>query len=132
MSTDRKRHEEGARVRREVLGGAYADSPKKDDPFYKHFLEFTVDHCWGNVWLRPGLDRKTRSMLNIGMLAAMGRWHELGVHTRGALNNGVSEQEIAEILLQAGVYAGVPVAAEGFRTALGVIEAWRQEQNRSK
>lgn len=128
--SDEKRHQEGARVRREVLGTAYADSPKKDDPFYKHFLEFTVDHCWGNVWLRPGLDRKSRSMLNIAMLAATGRWHELGVHTRGALNNGVSEQEIAEILLQAGVYAGVPVAAEGFRTALSVIEAWREEHKR--
>jgi len=124
---DRRRR--GAAVRQEVLGSAYADSPKKDDPFYAHFLDFTVDHCWGNVWLRPGLDRKTRSMLNIAMLAALGRWPELAVHTRGALNNGCSEQEIAEILLQAGVYAGVPVASEGFRTCLAVIEAWRNDRS---
>lgn len=125
-----KRHQEGMRVRREVLGAGYADSGKKDDSFYKHFFDFTVDHCWGNVWLRPGLDRKTRSMLNIAMLTAMARWHELEVHTQGALNNGVTEEEIAEILLQAGVYAGVPVAAEGFRTAFRVIEAHRKSAKR--
>jgi 4-carboxymuconolactone decarboxylase len=124
---DEKRRADGNAMRREVLGAGYADSPKKDDPFYSHFLDFTVDHCWGNVWLRPGLDKKTRSMLNIAMLSAMGRWHELAVHTRGALNNGVTEQEIAEILLQAGVYAGVPMASEGFRTCLAVVEAWRKE-----
>jgi len=122
----RRRHEEGERVRSEVLGAGYASGGKKDDPFYRHFYEFTIDHCWGNVWLRPGLDRKTRSMLNVAMLAAMGRWPELEIHTLGALNNGVSEAEIAEVLLQTGVYAGVPVAAEGFRTAFRVIESWRQ------
>ena len=128
MSEDslRQRHEEGERVRNEVLGAGYASGGKKDDPFYRHFYEFTIDHCWGSVWLRPGLDRKTRSMLNVAMLAAMGRWPELEIHTLGALNNGVSEAEIAEVLLQAGVYAGVPVAAEGFRTAFRVIESWRQ------
>jgi len=126
---DLHRREEGAKVRREVLGSAYADNPKKDDPFYSHFMDFTVDHCWGNVWLRPGLELKTRSMLNIAMLASMARWHELAVHTRGALNNGCTEKEIAEILLQAGVYAGVPVASEAFRTCLPVIEAWRKEQD---
>jgi len=121
----RQRHKEGERVRSEVLGAGYA-SEKKDDPFYRHFYEFTIDHCWGSVWLRSGLDRKTRSMLNLAMLAAMGRWSEREMHTLGALNNGVSEAEIAEVLLQAGVYAGVPVAAEGFRTAFRVIESWRQ------
>ncbi len=127
--SDEQRRAEGERIRTEVLGPSYASVGKKDDPFYRHFYEFTVDHCWGNVWLRPGLDRKTRSMLNIGMLAAMGRWPELEIHTVGALNNGVSEQEIAEILLQAGVYAGVPVAAEGFRTAFRVIAKKRQVAN---
>lgn len=128
LPKDEERRTRGTEVRREVLGTAYADSPRAGDPFYQHFLDFTVDHCWGNVWLRPGLDRKTRSMLNIAMLAAMARWHELAVHTRGALNNGCSEQEIAEILLQAGVYAGVPIASEGFRTCMQVIEQWRSEQ----
>ena len=127
--SDEQRRAEGDRIRTEVLGPSYASAGKKDDPFYRHFYEFTIDHCWGNVWLRPGLHRKTRSMLNIGMLAAMGRWPELEIHTVGALNNGVSEQEIAEILLQVGVYAGVPVAAEGFRTAFRVIEKMRQAAN---
>ncbi|MFN2461382.1 MAG: carboxymuconolactone decarboxylase family protein, partial [Candidatus Velthaea sp.] len=86
------------------------------------------EHCWGNVWVRPGLDRKTRSMLNLAMLSALARWHEFGVHVRGALNNGVTEDEIAEVLLQAGVYAGVPIASEGFRTALEVIKTVRAER----
>ncbi len=125
FNTEQERHEAGAKIRREVLGGGHV-SNDKIDPFNKHFVEFTVDHCWGNVWVRPGLPRKTRSMLNIAMLTAMARWHELEVHVRGALNNGVTEDEIAEILLQAGVYAGVPVAAEGFRTAFKAIEAYRK------
>jgi len=124
--SDQQRHAEGERVRAEVLGPSYAGNGKRDDPFYRHFYDFTIDHCWGNVWLRPGLNRKTRSMLNIAMLAAMGRWPELEIHTLGALNNGVTEEEIAEILLQAGVYAGVPVASEGFRTAFRVIEKHRE------
>ena len=129
---EQDRHAAGTAIRQEVLGTAYADNPKANDPFYKHFMEFTVDHCWGNVWLRPGLDKRTRSMLNIAMLSALARWHELAVHTRGALNNGVTEQEIAEILLQSGVYAGIPVASEGFKVCLGVIEAWRKEQDAAK
>lgn len=117
-----KRRTAGARVRREVLGAAYVDAGARSvDDFTQHFVDFTEDFCWGNVWLRPGLDRKIRSMLNLCMLAAMGRWHEFEVHVRGALNNGVSRDEIAEILLQAGVYAGVPVAAEGFRRARQVL-----------
>lgn len=113
---------EGARIRREVLGAAYVDAGKTNvDAFQQAFIDFTETFCWGNVWVRPGLDRKTRSLLNLAMLTAMGRWHELGVHVRGALNNGVTEAEIAEVLLQAGVYAGVPVAAEGFRVAREVF-----------
>src|SRR5258708_9837770 len=114
--TVEQRHEAGARVREEVLGTPYVKSGKTD-PFNQHFLEFTVDHCWGNVWVRPGLDRKTRSMLNIAMLTALARWHELEVHTKGALNNALTEDEIAEIPLQAGVYAAGPIAAAGSRAA---------------
>jgi 4-carboxymuconolactone decarboxylase len=128
LSTE-ERMREGARVRRQVLGAEYVDRGQQaSDAFYDHFTEFTTEHCWGNVWLRPGLDYKTRSMLNLAMLAAMARWHEFAVHVRGALNNGVSEDEIAEILLQAGVYAGVPIAAEGFRTARDVIKQYRSEK----
>ncbi len=129
LSTE-ERMREGARVRREVLGGEHVDRGKQQsDRFYDHFTEFTTEHCWGNVWLRPGLDYKTRSMLNLAMLSVMARWTEFGVHVRGALNNGVTEDEIAEILLQAGVYAGVPIAAEGFRTAREVIKQYRSEKH---
>jgi 4-carboxymuconolactone decarboxylase len=129
--TDAERIKEGERIRREVLGQAYVDRGKAAaaaDPFYQHFVEFTTEHCWGNVWIRPGLSFKTRSMLNLAMLSAMARWHEFEVHVRGALNNGVTEDEIAEILLQAGVYAGAPIAAEGFRVARSVIEEHRKAE----
>src|SRR5271165_3104847 len=105
-----ERARQGAKVREEVLGEAYVNSGKQQaNPFTENFIEFTQTQCWGNVWLREGLSRKTRSMLNVAMLAAMARWHEFEVHIRGALNNGVTPEEIAEILLQAGVYAGIPI-----------------------
>lgn len=123
-----ERLEAGRAVRREVLGAAHVgagkDSPSK---FRRVFEEFTVDHCWGNVWTRPGLDRATRSRLNLAMLAVMARWKEFGVHVVGALNNGVTEDEIIEIILQAGVYGGVPVAAEAMRVAEETIERYRAE-----
>ncbi len=86
-----ERARQGAQVRREVLGAAYVDAGRqKANPFTQHFIEFTQTQCWGNVWLREGLSRKTRSMLNVCMLAALARWHEFEVHIRGALNNGVT------------------------------------------
>ena len=118
--------EKGAKVRRQVLGSEHVDRGKSDaSDFSRHFIDFVEEYCWGNVWIRPGLDLRTRSMLNVAMLAAMARWHEFEVHVRGALNNGVTQDEIAEILLQAGVYAGAPIAAEGFRAARRVIDAYR-------
>ena len=123
-----ERARQGATVRREVLGGAYVDAGKQQaNPFTQHFIDFTQTQCWGNIWLREGLPRKTRSMLNVCMLAALGRWHEFEVHVRGALNNGVTPEEIAEILLQTGVYAGIPVAADGFRRANKVISEVAEE-----
>ncbi len=94
---------------------------KQANPFTQHFIEFTQTQCWGNVWLREGLSHQTRSMLNVCMLAALARWHEFEVHVRGALNNGVTPEEIAEILLHTAVYAGIPIASEGFRRADKVI-----------
>ncbi|WP_158901325.1 carboxymuconolactone decarboxylase family protein [Burkholderia sp. L27(2015)] len=114
----------GAKIREEVLGASHTraggDTPHL---FETVFLEFTEDFCWGNVWNRPGLTREVRSMLNLAMLASMGRWNEFEVHTRGAINNGVTEEQISEVLLQAGVYAGIPVAAEGLRRAKSVVSA---------
>jgi 4-carboxymuconolactone decarboxylase len=124
-----ERTRRGAQVRREVLGSAYVDAGKqKANPFTEHFIEFTQTQCWGNVWLREGLARKTRSMLNVCMLAALARWHEFEVHVRGALNNGVTPDEIAEILLHTAVYAGIPIASEGFRRANQVITEVAAEQ----
>jgi 4-carboxymuconolactone decarboxylase len=111
----------GARIRKEVLGAAHTKPNENPHLFDTVFQEFTEDFCWGNVWNRPGLTRPMRSMLNLAMLAAMARWHEFEVHIRGAVNNGVTEEEIAEVLLQAGVYAGVPVAAEALRRAKAVV-----------
>ena len=117
-----ERARQGAQVRCEVLGAAYVDAGKqRSNPFTEHFIEFTQTQCWGNVWLREGLARKTRSMLNVCMLAALARWHEFEVHVRGALNNGVTPEEIAEILLHTAVYAGIPIASEGFRRADAII-----------
>ena len=118
-----QRRAAGAQVRREVLGASHVKSVANPTVFDATFTEFTEDFCWGNVWTRPGLTRSTRSMLNIAMLAALGHWHEFEVHVRGALINGVTEAEIAEIVLQAGVYAGIPVAAEGMRRAKAVVQA---------
>ena len=112
----------GAQVRREVLGAAYVDKgATASNSFTQNFIDFTQSQCWGYVWLRPGLERKTRSMLNLAMLIAAGHWHEFEVHVRGALNNDVTPNEIAEIILQAAVYAGIPAAAEAFRRANNVI-----------
>lgn len=112
----------GAKVRRDVLGGAYVDSGKQQaNAFTQHFIEFTQTQCWGNVWLREGLSRKTRSMLNLAMLTALNRPHELKLHLRGALNNGLSRDEIMEVLLQAAIYCGVPAAIDAFRSAREVF-----------
>jgi 4-carboxymuconolactone decarboxylase len=124
-----ERARQGAQVRREVLGAAYVDAGRhKANPFTQHFIEFTQTQCWGNVWLREGLSRKTRSMLNVCMLAALARWHEFEVHIRGALNNGVTPEEVAEILLHTAVYAGIPIASEGFRRANQIIGEVAAEQ----
>ena len=124
--TDSHNHDRraiGARIRREVLGASHVSAATEPTMFDTLFQEFTEEFCWGNVWNRQGLPRRTRSMLNLAMLSALGRWHEFDVHVRGALNNGVTEEEIAEVVLQAGVYAGIPVAAEGMRRAKAVVQA---------
>ena len=124
-STVTHRRTAGAAVRREVLGANHVKPIENPTIFDSAFTEFTEDFCWGGVWTRPGLTRHTRSMLNIAMLAALGRWHEFEVHVRGAINNGVTDVELTEILVQAGVYAGVPMAAEGLRRAKAVVATYR-------
>jgi 4-carboxymuconolactone decarboxylase len=111
-------YEKGLAIRREVLGAEYVDNAIKNaDAFNQPLQELVTEYCWGAVWGRPGLPKKTRSMLNLAMLTALNRPHELKLHVRGALKNGVSRDEIAEVLLQAAIYCGVPAAVDAFRTA---------------
>ena len=118
-----KAYDEGLAVRREVLGSDYVDrSIAAADPFTRSLQEFVTEWCWGGVWTRPGLPRKTRSLLNLAMLTALNRPHEIKLHVRGAINNGVTRDEIKEVFLQAGVYAGVPAAVDAFRAAKEVFD----------
>jgi 4-carboxymuconolactone decarboxylase len=113
----------GLEVRREVLGSEYVDrSLQNADEFTRPMQRLTTEFCWGEIWSRPGLDRRTRSFINLAMLTALNRSHELGVHVRGALNNGLTREEIGEVFLQAGVYCGVPAAMESFRVAKQIFD----------
>ena len=117
------RFEQGLTVRREVLGAEHVDrSLAQASPFMRPMQELVTEYCWGGVWTRPGLDRRTRSLVNLGMLTALGSEHELGVHVRGALTNGATVEEIQETLLQAAVYCGVPAAMAAFRIAQQAVE----------
>ena len=119
---EKELYDRGMAVRREVLGAPYVDKAvAAADDFNRHWQEYVTKHCWGAIWTRPGLSRKTRSMLNLAMLAATGHAEELKLHLRGALNNGVTRDEIAEIFLQVGAYAGAPSALTAFRTAKEVF-----------
>lgn len=112
----------GDKIRREVLGDKHVDrSVANADPFAEVIQDYVTRIGWGEVWAREGLDRKSRSILNLGMLTALGRDHELKVHIKGALRNGVTRDEIAEIFLQAGLYCGAPAALESFRLAREVF-----------
>lgn len=110
--------EQGMRTRREVLGDAHVDRAMAGaDAFTADFQEHITRYAWGAVWSRPGLDRRTRSCITVAMLAAQGSEHELGLHIRAAMRNGVTVDELKEILLQVAVYAGVPRANRAFSIA---------------
>ncbi|GAB4042904.1 MAG: 4-carboxymuconolactone decarboxylase [Rubrivivax sp.] len=114
----------GLATRRAVLGDAYVDQAlAKATPFSEPLQELVTRHAWGNTWQRPGLDLRTRSIVTVSMLVALGRMHELKIHLRGALNNGVSKTELQEILLHASVYCGFPAAVDAFRAAAEVVDA---------
>lgn len=115
--------EKGLSTRREVLGSEYVDaSIKNADEFTLELQQLVTQYCWGDVWNRPGLDRKTRSFLNLAMLSALNRPHEIKLHIRGAINNGVSKEEIKETFLQVAIYCGVPAALDSFRSAKEVFK----------
>lgn len=114
---------QGLSTRREVLGAEYVDaSIKNATDFNIDMQELVTQYCWGDVWNRPGLERKTRSFLNLAMITALNRPHELKLHVRGAINNGLTKDEIKEVFLQAAIYCGVPAAIDSFRVASEVFK----------
>lgn len=116
-------YEEGLKVRREVLGAEYVDtSIANANDFMKAFQHITTEWCWGYAWTRPGLDRKTRSLINLAMLTALNRAPEIKLHVRGAINNGVTVDEIKEVLLHATVYCGIPAGLDAFKAANEVLK----------
>src|SRR4051812_10349606 len=119
---DPKTHDKGLEIRKAVLGEAYvANALKNADEFNKPFQELVTEYCWGAVWGRETLPLKTRSMLNLVMIATLNRPHELKLHIRGALRNGVTKDEIREIFMHLAIYAGVPAAVDSFRLAREVF-----------
>lgn len=116
-------YEKGLKIRREVVGDAYVDASLKNaDEFSQPMQELVTQYCWGDVWSRPGLDRRGRSLLNLGMIAALNRPEELATHIRGAINNGLSKEEIREALLQVAVYCGMPAGLGSFKVARQVFK----------
>jgi 4-carboxymuconolactone decarboxylase len=116
--TDEERRTRGMAVRREVLGNAHVDRAEaRKTPFTAEFQDFITRYAWGEIWTRPGLDRKTRSCMTLSMMIALNRPDEFRLHVRAAVNNGLTREEIKEVILQAGVYCGVPAANAAFHLA---------------
>ena len=119
-----EQYHRGLQTRREVMGDDFVDRALASaTPFTQPIQDHISRAAWGDVWQRPGLDRKTRSLITVAMLTALGKQHELKGHVRGALNNGATPAEIQEVLLHAAVYCGIPTAVEAFRTAAEVVPA---------
>jgi 4-carboxymuconolactone decarboxylase len=124
---ERQRYEQGMKVRRDVLGDAHVNASLKNrNEFNEAFQDLTTRYAWGEIWTRPGLPRQTRSMLTLAMMVALNRPEELRMHLRAALNNGVTREEIQEVLLQTAIYCGMPAANTAFHLAQEVFE---QQEN---
>jgi 4-carboxymuconolactone decarboxylase len=125
---DQDMHARGLKTRKEVLGEAHVErSFATTDDFTRPFQDLITEYCWGAVWGRPGLPRKTRSLFNIAMLAALNREDEFKLHVRAAFRNGVTRDEIREVLLQTAIYCGVPAANAAFKQAREVFVAMEKE-----
>jgi 4-carboxymuconolactone decarboxylase len=121
---DSELFQRGLVIRKSVLGAEYVEkSIASADSFNLPMQELATEYCWGAVWGREGLEKKTRSMLNLAMISALNRPHELKLHVQGALRNGVTREEIREIFLQVAIYCGVPAGIDSFRTAREVFDA---------
>jgi len=121
---DKQLYEKGLQIRTEVLGKDYVENAMRNaDDFNRPFQELVSEYCWGAIWGREQLPKKTRSMLNLAMLSVLNRPHELRAHLQGALRNGVTKDEIREVLMQVAIYAGVPCGVDAFRVAREVFAA---------
>jgi 4-carboxymuconolactone decarboxylase len=119
---DRKRHGRGMKIRREILGNAHVDRAiSQENEFTAAFQDLITRYAWGEIWTRPELDKKTRSLVTIGMMIALNRPDELRLHIRAALNNSVTQEEIREVLLHSAIYCGVPAANSAFHIAAEVL-----------
>ena len=120
---DQQMFEKGLSIRRQVLGADYVDNAiKSADDFSRPLQELVTQYCWGEIWGRPGLDRRTRSFINLAMISALNRPHEVKMHIKGALNNGLTKDDIKEVFLQVAIYCGVPAAVDSFRLAREVFQ----------
>jgi 4-carboxymuconolactone decarboxylase len=122
MTPDESAHERGMKVRREVLGDEHVDAAiERTTDFTADFQDFITRYAWGEIWTRPGLDRRTRSCITLTALVALGKLDELEMHVRAALRNGLTQDEIKEVLLQSAIYCGVPAANSAFAAAQRVL-----------
>jgi 4-carboxymuconolactone decarboxylase len=120
---DKPMFEKGLAIRKSVLGAEFVDNAfATADDFNREYQELVTQYCWGEVWGRPGLDKKQRSMLNLAMLSALNRPHEVEIHVRGAIANGLTKDEIKEIFMQVAIYCGVPAGVDSFRIARKVFK----------
>jgi len=125
---DTKKFKDGLKTRKEVLGEDYVNkSLSNADDFTMDIQKLATEYCWDEIWNRPGLDRRSRSLLNLGMIAAMNKPQELKAHIKGAIKNGITIDELKEVFLQVAIYCGLPVALENFRLAQEVLK----ENNKS-
>jgi 4-carboxymuconolactone decarboxylase len=122
MADEKTRYENGMKVRRAVLGDAWVDKSLANvTPFNKEFQEFITRTAWGDVWTRPGLDRRMRSVGVLSTTIALGAWDEFRLHVRAAINNGLTQDEIKEVIIQSAIYSGVPKANHAFKEAGDVL-----------
>ena len=116
---DKEMYEKGLEIRRSVLGKDFVDAAIANaTDFNRPLQEYVTQYCWGEIWGRPGLDKKTRSIINLAMISALNRQHEVKMHVKGAINNGLTKDEIREVLMQVACYCGIPAGVDAFRTAM--------------
>ena len=128
MDDGESRQDRGLGLRRQVLGNGYVDKAlAAATDFSRPIQDYVTEACWGDIWSRPGLELRTRSLITLAMLTALNRMHELAAHVRGARRNGCTESEIREVLLQTAAYCGAPAALESFRVAERVLNELRTE-----